>query len=479
MKKAFNITAKDMAELGQKECVKEFTPSCNLVYSSPGTLSYNSPGALGFGVKRAALVIPQSVMLLVAPDCCGRNSTILSESEGYASRMFYLRMTESDLITGGHLKLIPSAIKEICNTCKIMPRVVVVCVTCVDALLGTDVERVCRQAEAEVNSQDFQCSAVQKSATHPLARRKVRVVPSYMYALTREGTRPPMTAIRDTIYSLLERLPVKSDAVNLMGFFSSLSPHSELFKILDSMGIKRVRQVPQCKTLEEYAAMGEANFNIVLNGEAVYAAERLKERLEMPYVEIHRLYDTERIAKQYRLFAAAIDATLDDKLLKKCKEDADDAVKAFKATAARVLCHKKSGRSANNSHSLPPSFAIGQMINASPFELSASLCKMGFSVPYIIATPSGIDWQYIKVLASLSPKTNIYPPAHPSMALFERVESGADIAVGKDIAPLFPNAVSLSWNSEEEPYGFQAVKSFFDSINSLLSSMRDALAVSG
>ena len=63
---AFNITVSELNERGPKNIPEAFIPSCHLVYSSPATLAYNSPGAVGFGVKRAGLVIPESVMLLVS-----------------------------------------------------------------------------------------------------------------------------------------------------------------------------------------------------------------------------------------------------------------------------------------------------------------------------------------------------------------------------------------------------------------------------
>ena len=99
----------------------EYIPACHLIYSAPATLSYNSPGAIGFGVKRAGLVIPESVMLLVSPASCGRNSTILSQEEGYAERMFYLLMSETDLVTGRHLRKLRKAVEEIIEVCEARP----------------------------------------------------------------------------------------------------------------------------------------------------------------------------------------------------------------------------------------------------------------------------------------------------------------------------------------------------------------------
>ena len=89
--KPFSISVRELLDLGVNNIPEEFIPACHLIYSSPATLFYNSPGAVGFGVKRAALVLPESAMLLVAPNACGRNSTVMSTEEGYADRMFYRR----------------------------------------------------------------------------------------------------------------------------------------------------------------------------------------------------------------------------------------------------------------------------------------------------------------------------------------------------------------------------------------------------
>ena len=70
MNKAAFYTAEEIVQRGKENIPSELVSSKNLVYSSPATLAYNSPGAQGFGVKRAGLALPESVMLLVAPRCC-------------------------------------------------------------------------------------------------------------------------------------------------------------------------------------------------------------------------------------------------------------------------------------------------------------------------------------------------------------------------------------------------------------------------
>ena len=147
---AYFITTKELAEAGRDNIPEELISSKHLIYSSPATLAYNSPGAQGFGVKRAGLAIPGSVMLLLAPGCCGRNTTILSELGGYSERFFYLMMDETDIVTGRHLKKVPQAVEEIYDCLETKPSVVMICLTCVDALLGTDMERICKRAQKAV-----------------------------------------------------------------------------------------------------------------------------------------------------------------------------------------------------------------------------------------------------------------------------------------------------------------------------------------
>ena len=66
MNEAFYISAADLAKRGKNAIPEELQSSKNLIYSSPATLAFNSPGAQGFGVKRAGLAVPGSVMLLIS-----------------------------------------------------------------------------------------------------------------------------------------------------------------------------------------------------------------------------------------------------------------------------------------------------------------------------------------------------------------------------------------------------------------------------
>lgn len=423
---AYSITIGELAELGSNRIPEAFIPACHLIYSSPATLSYNSPGAIGFGVKRAALTIPESIMLLVSPSACGRNSTIMSIEEGYADKMFYLLMDETDLVTGRHLKKISEAIKKAVETACPKPKSVIICLTCVDALLGTDLERVCRNSEKETG---------------------VKVIPSYMYALEREGRKPPMTAIRETIYSLVERKQIDPNTINLLGYFSPVNEKSDLHVLLKKAGIKNIQEVSKMETMDEYEELGKANFNLVLDPESNYAAESMKKRLGIPYIEFHRLYDPEKIHRQYQLFAHAVGIEIDD------YELYNDTLKKW----------KKFGKEHKGL-----TISIGEMTNGNPYEMAAAFSNNGIKVDSIFSNLTEDDFPFVEKLAKISPETKVFTGTEPSM-LHYRDTKITDLSIGKDAAIYCPSSKHVEWFREEQPFGYQAVNDLIDEMEEALS----------
>lgn len=422
-KEVYWISAEELAKRGRKNVPDELQSSKHLIYSSPATLSFNSPGAQGFGVKRAGLAIPGSVMLLVAPGCCGRNTTMLSELGGYSERFFYLLMDDTDIVTGRHLNKISKAVKEVVESLDTPPTAVMICITCVDALLGTDMERVCRKASDFAN---------------------VPVLPCYMYALTREGRVPPMTAVRKTVYELLEPRKKKSTTVNILGEFAPFLDDTELYDILKKLGVKKINEISRCKDFEEYLSMAEANFNLVLNPESRLAAEDFKKRLQIPSIELTRQYQLDKIHRQYELLGGALGITISDETY---YEWAKEEVERF-------------GRDYPNT-----TFAIGECLNGDSFELAYALLRYGHKVSEIYGTVSNENFIYIKKIAELSPDTKIYTNLSPTMMHYDCSESVADITIGKDAEYYHPDSVNVPWNQERQPFGYSGLKHLFEELH--------------
>ena len=119
-------------------------------------------------------------------------------------------------------------------------------------------------------------------------------------------------------------------------------------------------------SFDEYLEMGEANFNLVLNRRARFAADDMMERLGMPYVEMTRFYDIRKIRRQYELLGGALGVQFKDSLY---------------AVAATIFLDQFR----KNHPQL--TFAIGQSLNANPFELAAALISYGYKVERILQMP--------------------------------------------------------------------------------------------
>ena len=422
MKKAYFCTAEELEQRGKDNLPKQFQSGEHLIYSSPATLAFNSPGAEGFGVKRAGLAVPGSIMLIVAPGCCGRNTSMISSMKEYNNRFFYLCMDETDIVTGRHLKKIPKAVASICESLEKKPSVVMICITCVDALLGTDMERVCRKAEEKAG---------------------LPVRPCYMYALTREGRKPPMVHVRQSLYSLLEPGHKKGNVVNLLGYFSPLVDDCELYTLLQKAGVKTIHEISRCEDFEEYKKMSEANFNLVLHSEARFAAEDFHDRLKIPFIELRRLYQIDKIGSQYQAFGAALGIEFH---AEEQKKQAQEAIESF-----RKVCPD-------------PVFAVGECANADPFELSLALVKYGFKVAEIYGTITGENFIYIRQLKKLSPQTKIFSNMEPTMLYYDPAESGVTLTIGKDACYYHLNTKGIHWNEEKQPFGYAGVRRLFEAL---------------
>ncbi len=105
----------------------------------------------------------------------------------------------------------------------------------------------------------------------------------------------------------------KSDEVNILGYFSPLQEDCELYSLLKGAGVRKIREISRCESFEEYEQMSQANFSLVLNAEARYAAQQMEQELNIPFYRACESFQADKISTQYRLLGQAIGAELCDK----------------------------------------------------------------------------------------------------------------------------------------------------------------------
>ena len=179
----------------------------------------------------------------------------------------------------------------------------------------------------------------------------------------------------------------------------------------------------------------------MLDPEARFAASDIRKRLGIPSIELTRLYQIDKIKKQYELFAAALGSQIDDN---EYYEDAKAAVEEFRNKHENLI------------------FSVGEGCNANAFELSLSLLQYGFAVSEIFANIGEGDFLYLEKIGKLSPQTKIYSNLEPTMIYYDCSENPADITIGKDAAYYHPDAAHLEWSDDIQPFGYAGVRHFFE-----------------
>lgn len=262
-----------------------------------------------------------------------------------------------------------------------------------------------------------------------------------------------MVHVRASLYSLLQPRRKKGSVVNLLGHFAPLLDECELYALLRQIGVKTIHELSRCRDFDEYLTMAEANFNLVLHPEARFAARDFEQRLNIPSIELTRLYQIDRIHRQYQALGQALGVTLEDG--------------AFLAEAERTA-----QRFAARHPGLR--FAVGECMNGDPFELSLALTRQGFEVEEIYGTISAENFVFLTKLAQISPNTRIYSNLEPTMLYYDCSAAQVDVTIGKDAGYYHPGCPNLTWNQDVQPFGYAGVRAFYQALDTLLSGEGEA-----
>jgi len=379
-------------------------------------LHYNGPGSTGFGVKRTAMLLPESAMLMVSPMGCGRSGSVVAEKFGFADRMFYLNLDDRSVASGAYLERIPEAVKTIAGLGTF--KAVLICMTCIDALTGTDLEGIGRSAARAAG---------------------IRVATTFMDPIVRDGRFGPMVQVRQAIAGCFEGGEPQPGAVNVLGTFAPVPAQSELAQVLRGAGIDSVRTAAGCRTFGELEQMGRSRCNLVIHHQAAACGEDLEKRLGMPFIRLLTAFGPEQIAADYARLGAFLGAQL------RTDRYAESARRALERFSADF-----SGKR----------IAVGEAVCGSPFDIAAALVSAGIRVPFVfrdMVLPS--DGAAIRRLRALAPDTPVYSGVDPGTFTASRSLPQADMALGLDAGYFLKNAVSVAWPFEETHFGFDALVS--------------------
>ncbi len=113
----------------------------------------------------------------------------------------------------------------------------------------------------------------------------------------------------------------------------------------------------------------------------------MEQELNIPFIELARVFQADKISTQYRLLGQAIGAELCDK-------------EYYEQTMALIDDFRESIKGC--------ALQWASFSNCDPIEMSLALIRYGFKVAEIFGTCGGAKFRLCEKIAQLSPETKIY-----------------------------------------------------------------------
>lgn len=408
------------------------------VVSGP-CLHYSAPSAGGWGIARTAMLVPESVMLFIAPHGCGRHGSVSSMQLDLRRRIHYMDVTEEDLVLGSHVDRIPVVVEDILNRLPKRPPAFLLCASCVDDLLATDYKNICRRLSE---------------------KHGIPFVDCHMNPITANSSMPPPLNIQRSIYDFLSRQPdtrTPKNTLNVIGHFTPIKQESEFYSLMEQAGFERVLQISACKSFEEYMEMRNSSHNLLIKPFGRVACQEMENKLGIPWDKELIRYHPEGIRRNYEGLAAFLGREIP---WKPHYESCMDSLSYWRGRLKGLRV------------------GVGSGINGSTFEVACALAECGAEIAFLLSDAvMDYEWESVARLKQLCPDVPVYTSYHPSMALTEAIPEQADVAVGFSASYVCPSAKLLTLDADDQHYGFQAFTALAQGVEDALSSDVSARAL--
>ena len=384
------------------------------------SLYYSSPAHGGWGVLKMGQLVPESYQLFVSPAACGRHGALAARMEDRKSRVSYLFLSEDDIVSGGYEdSIIKSAQKLLAhlNRRGKMPKVLMIFVSCIDDLLGTDHDALIMQLEEEFPD--------------------VRFTFAHMNPTSTDTGVPPAVNIQNKDYALLDKREDCDNGVNLIGNLAPLRENSELFTMLRKMGASHVRHISDYTTFAAYQEMAKSRLNLVTAPTGKYASVQMEKKLGIPFEMALTSFQIDSVKETYEKIAKHMNAACPDFTAyeEKCREIMKETAKALGDMEMII---------------------DGETITR-PFDLAKTLLEAGMKVRCVYeqkVLPS--DEANFNWVRENHPEVMVLQPQHPKTTVCEKF--GEDcLSIGFSAAYISGAKHVLDIAGQHGLYGFQGI----------------------
>jgi hypothetical protein len=393
------------------------------------TLHYCSPAHGGWGMVKVASMVPESHLLFVCPAACGRHGAIAAIEQGYRKKVSYLCINDNEIVLGGYEAEIERGVRELMTRVKPRPKALLIFVSCIDDLLGTDHTTALKRMEEETG---------------------IPIKLARMNPISMDGKLPPGIRVQKSMYEFLPPATEKDRGVILPGVYRPPAQDSELAKLLNHYGFGPIRHPEYCSDFKSFQDFSRSAATLVLRPEGRAAGEDLNERLGIPSLKAFVSYNRETILEQYRRISAFLmdvdqggtHSGLSNRELEIFFRDSLDRVEDQAALARSVLGDAE--------------IALDSTVTIAPFSLALALVKSGLNVSRIYTSQlPEFEKPHLAELARLKGDIVVANPNHVKKYGPRSINAVTDIAMGFEAGYSSAAPITVPLAFDERKYGFE------------------------
>lgn len=287
------MRAKDISELlNEPACAHDKKEKSGCAKSTPGA----TDGGCAFdGAQIALLPIADVAHIVHGPIACAGSSWDNRGTRSSGAQLYRIGMTtdlsEQDVIMGRGEKRLFHSIGQAVKSHS--PAAVFVYNTCVPALIGDDVDAVCKAASKQFNIAVVPVDAAGFYGTKNLGNR-IAGEAMVKYVI---GTREP-----DPLPAQSQRDGIRVHDVNLIGEYNIAGEFWHVLPLLDELGIRVLCTLSGDARFREVQSMHAAEVNMMVCSKAMLnVARKLQERFGTPWFEgsFYGITDTSQALRDF------------------------------------------------------------------------------------------------------------------------------------------------------------------------------------
>lgn len=379
----------------------------------PLGLEFNSPAHGNWNIVHTGMLMPEAIQIYVCADNCMRGVVLTAAEMNAADRFSFVTVEEENLLNGNLEDVTIEGVTDVLNKLEKKPKAVLLFTVCLHHFLGCDLDRVYEELGIRFPEIVF--------------------VRCFMDPIMQKHGLTPDQKLRKAMYDPL--IPKESDlqTVTLVGSDFALDESSDIKRLLKSTG-HTLRELPACKTWEEYQQLGSAGIFVSCYPPAKYGADMLAERLNRTHLYLPGSFDYDEIKEEIRSLIKELQAgwSREDTSNTECADITSEEIEAFYQREI-TLCEDSINHAKSIIGGTP--VVLDYLYHPGPLGLAKLLLEHGFHVTTVYLdsiSPEekpAFDW-----LKLHHPDLELRATIQTKMRVLPRGTEGKVLAIGQKAA---------------------------------------------